>query len=74
MEVAIPHLRILDYDKAVAFYVDALGFEIDFEWRNGPGLPRWPHGRMRPVYVTEPGGVIDCSACSVRTVAQLGGG
>jgi len=39
MEVAIPHLRILDYDKAVAFYVGALGFEIDFEWRHEPGFP-----------------------------------
>ena len=39
METAIPHLRILDYEKAVAFYVGALGFEIDFEWRNAPDLP-----------------------------------
>lgn len=39
MEVAIPHLRILDYDRAVAFYVDVLDFEIEFEWRNEPGLP-----------------------------------
>lgn len=39
MELAIPSLRILDYDEAVAFYVGALGFEIDFEWRNEPGLP-----------------------------------
>ena len=31
MEAAIPHLRILDDDKAVAFYVGVLGFEIDFE-------------------------------------------
>ena len=33
MERAIPCLRILDYDEAVAFYVDLLGLEIDFEWR-----------------------------------------
>ena len=39
MELAIPHLRILDYDRAVAFYVDALGFEIDFAWRHEPHLP-----------------------------------
>ena len=39
MELAIPHLRILQYDQAVAFYVDALGFEIDFEWRAEPGVP-----------------------------------
>lgn len=39
MELAIPHLRILDYEKAVSFYVDALGFEIAFEWRLEPGFP-----------------------------------
>lgn len=39
MEYAIPHLRILNYDQAVAFYVDVMGFEIAFEWRNGPDLP-----------------------------------
>jgi uncharacterized glyoxalase superfamily protein PhnB len=39
MELAIPHLRILDYDEAVSFYVGALGFEIAFEWRHEPGFP-----------------------------------
>lgn len=39
MELAIPHLRILDYDEAVTFYVETLGFEIEFEWRNEPRLP-----------------------------------
>jgi len=39
MEIAIPHLRILDYEKAVSFYVDTLGFEIAFEWRNDPSDP-----------------------------------
>ena len=39
MELAIPHLRILDRARAVAFYVDALGFEIEFEWRNAPDTP-----------------------------------
>jgi len=39
VEAAIPHLRILDYQKAVDFYVGVLGFEIDFEWRHEPELP-----------------------------------
>lgn len=39
MELAIPHLRILDYRAAVDFYVGALGFEIAFEWRHEPGFP-----------------------------------
>lgn len=50
MEQAIPHLRILDYDKAVAFYVEALGFEIDFEWRNEPGFPVYMGIRRGPLY------------------------
>lgn len=39
VELAIPHLRILDYHQAVAFYVDTLGFEIELEWRSEPDLP-----------------------------------
>ncbi len=50
METAIPHLRILDYEKAVAFYVDALGFEIDFEWRNAPDLPVYMGIRRGTLY------------------------
>ncbi|MBT5874581.1 MAG: VOC family protein [Candidatus Latescibacteria bacterium] len=39
MELAIPHLRILDYDQAIDFYVGDLGFEVTFEWRHEPGFP-----------------------------------
>jgi GNAT superfamily N-acetyltransferase/uncharacterized glyoxalase superfamily protein PhnB len=38
-DLAVPQLRILDYRAAVAFYVNALGFEIAFEWRHEPGFP-----------------------------------
>lgn len=51
MELAIPHLRILDYDEAVAFYVDKLGFEIAFEWRNAPELPVYMGIRRGNLYV-----------------------
>ena len=50
MEIAIPHLRILDYAEAVAFYVDALGFEIDFEWRHEPGFPVYMGIRRGTLY------------------------
>ena len=50
MELAVPHLRILDYDEAVAFYVDTLGFEIDFEWRNEPRLPVYMGIRRGTLY------------------------
>ncbi len=34
-----PTLRILDYDRARAFWVDGLGFRVDWEWRHEPGFP-----------------------------------
>ena len=33
MTKAIPILRIFDYDKAIAFYVNWLGFDIDWEYK-----------------------------------------
>ena len=37
----IPVLRIFDYDKAIEFYVDWLGFEIQWEHVFEPGMPRY---------------------------------
>jgi len=34
-----PILRIFDEAKAKEFYVDFLGFQVDWEHRFGPGLP-----------------------------------
>ena len=34
-----PALRILDADEARSFYVDRLGFRVDWEWSRGPGSP-----------------------------------
>ena len=39
MQRVVPALRTLDYERSRRFYVDALGFEIDWEWRPEPGLP-----------------------------------
>lgn len=39
MERAIPVLQINDYDEATAYYVEFLGFSIDFEWRHEEGFP-----------------------------------
>ena len=52
-EQAIPHIRILDYEKAREFYVDALGFEIAFEWRDGPGFPVYMGIRRGDLYARE---------------------
>lgn len=35
----IPTFRILDYEKAMKFYVEGLGFNIDWEHRFGPKEP-----------------------------------
>lgn len=39
MHLAIPALRITDYEVSRAFYVDGLGFSIDWEWRHEAALP-----------------------------------
>ena len=38
-ESVCPTLGISDYEQAKAFYVDLLGFEIDWEWREAPDQP-----------------------------------
>ena len=38
---AVPVLRIFDLDKAKEFYVDYLGFKVDWEHRFEPGLPMY---------------------------------
>lgn len=35
----IPTFRILDYQKAIDFYIQGLGFKIDWEHRFGPNEP-----------------------------------
>lgn len=60
MNAIVPTLRIHDYEAAKKFYVDGLGFQIDFEWRNEPGLPvflQLSRGGQR-LYLTEREG--DC--------------
>jgi len=35
----IPTFRIIDYKKAIEFYIDSLGFSIDWEHRFAPNAP-----------------------------------
>jgi catechol 2,3-dioxygenase-like lactoylglutathione lyase family enzyme len=37
--VAIPTLRVGDAESAKRFYVDGLGFRVDWEWRHEPEQP-----------------------------------
>lgn len=39
MQRVVPGLRILDYERSRRFYVEQLGFEIDWEWRHAPASP-----------------------------------
>jgi catechol 2,3-dioxygenase-like lactoylglutathione lyase family enzyme len=39
LQRVVPVLRTADYPASRRFYVDALGFEVDWEWRHEPGFP-----------------------------------
>ena len=39
MQHVVPALRITDYARSKAFYVDGLGFHVEWEHRFKPGLP-----------------------------------
>jgi uncharacterized glyoxalase superfamily protein PhnB len=41
VEKVIPILRIFDYTKAVEFYIDWLGFEIEWEHVFEEGMPKY---------------------------------
>ena len=43
MQNVYPTLRITDDEAATAFYVDTLGFRIDWEHRFEPGFPVFMH-------------------------------
>ncbi|HEY8927636.1 MAG TPA: glyoxalase superfamily protein [Mucilaginibacter sp.] len=55
MSVIKPILRIFDYDKAVQFYIDWLGFKIDLTHEFGPGTPKFIQISLRDVilYLSE---------------------
>jgi catechol 2,3-dioxygenase-like lactoylglutathione lyase family enzyme len=53
MNAAVPTLRIGDYPSARRFYVDGLGFAVDWEWRDadsGDGEPARA-GQGDPVFL-----------------------
>ena len=41
LQAPIPIFRIFDYELAKSFYVDWLGFHIDWEFRLSPTAPRY---------------------------------
>ena len=55
MSVIKPILRIFDYDKTIEFYVNWLGFNIDFTHTFEPGAPKFMQVSLRDVvlYLSE---------------------
>jgi catechol 2,3-dioxygenase-like lactoylglutathione lyase family enzyme len=49
MSRIIPILRSFDYDKAVEFYVNWLGFKIDWEHEFEPGTPKYMQVSLRDI-------------------------
>jgi catechol 2,3-dioxygenase-like lactoylglutathione lyase family enzyme len=49
LEPPIPVLRVFDAALAKAFYVDWLGFKVDWEFQTGPRGPRYCQVSRRPV-------------------------
>ena len=39
MQKVTPALKITDYEKSIYFYIEGLGFQIDWEHRFEPGFP-----------------------------------
>jgi catechol 2,3-dioxygenase-like lactoylglutathione lyase family enzyme len=39
VQAVIPTLRIADSERSKRFYVDGMGFRVDWEWRHEPGFP-----------------------------------
>ncbi len=55
MSIIKPTVRIFDYDKTIEFYVDWLGFKIDFTHTFEPGTPKFMQVSLRDVvlYLSE---------------------
>jgi len=49
MSIVKPTLRIYDYDKTIEFYVDWLGFRVDWIHTFEPGMPRFMQVSLRDV-------------------------
>ncbi|HWR86167.1 MAG TPA: glyoxalase superfamily protein [Rhodoglobus sp.] len=78
---AIPVLRIVDERAGLRFYVDALGFALDWEHRFEPGLPLYAQVSRGPIVLHlsahtgdgTPGAVVWIPVADVRAlVAEFG--
>ena len=51
MSVIKPTLRIFDYEKTIEFYVDWLGFKIDWTHTFAPGAPKFMQASLRDIVI-----------------------
>ena len=51
MSVIKPTLRIFDYDKTIEFYVNWLGFKIDWTHTFAPGAPKFMQASLRDIVI-----------------------
>jgi catechol 2,3-dioxygenase-like lactoylglutathione lyase family enzyme len=60
MQTVIPQLRISNAQRSLAFYVEALGFEVDWEHQFEPGYPLFFQltREQQTIFLTEHAG--DC--------------
>lgn len=65
MQKVVPAFRITDYKKSKAFYVEGMGFQIDWEHRFEPDFPVFVQITKdeMTIYLTEHTG--DCSKCTI---------
>lgn len=49
MSIVKPILRIFDYDKTIEFYVNWLGFKIDWEYPENDGGPKYIEATLRDI-------------------------
>lgn len=49
MTTVKPILRFYDYDKTIDFYINWLGFKVDWEHEFGPGMPKFLQVSFRDI-------------------------
>lgn len=69
---AIPVLRMLDEAEARAFYIDYLGFEVEWECRFGPDSPMYMEVRLGDAHIHLNGHATHESPISEVNIPVLG--
>jgi len=73
MQKVFPQLRITDYERSKAFYVDGLGFRIEWEHRFEPQLPVFLQVTREglSLFLSEHGGDCQCGGAAYLFVPDV---